>query len=124
MNDFFVVYKEVSGEILKTLFMPEEDVHMNYDEELGERYITGEGYYELHYVHEGEIVPRPENPTILDGLSLKNVPENSVIWIDSEFYECKDGGTVDLSFNMAGTYVVRVESFPYLDKEFTIDYQP
>lgn len=124
MNDFFVVYKEVSGEILKTLFMPETDVHMNYDEEGGERYITGEGYYERHYVHEGEIVPRPENPTVLEGQVLIDVPSDSMIRIDGMSYKSSEGGDIELSFNVPGIYIVRVESFPYLEKEFEIDYQP
>lgn len=124
MNNFFVVYKEGSGEILKTLFMPETDVHMNYDERTGERCMAGEGYYEYQYVFDGEIVDRPENPTTLNGLTLYNVPSGSIIRIDGIDYESKDGGDVELQFNQLGLYRVSVMSFPFLEKEFEIDYQP
>lgn len=75
-----------------------------------------------YYFHDGEPIKRPENTTLVDGLSLIDVPPNSTIGIDDEAYECVDGGKVDLVLNQYGKYKVTVYSFPHMDKEFTIDY--
>lgn len=81
-------------------------------------------YDDSYYFHEGEPTKRPENTTLVDGLSLIDVPPNSTIVIDDEAYECVDGGKVDLVLNQHGKYTVTVYSFPHMDKEFEIDYQP
>lgn len=81
-------------------------------------------YDDSYYFHDGEPTKRPQNPTTLNNLVLSDVPKGSTIHIDGEPYECENGGKVTLQFNQAGVYVVQIESFPYLNKEFTIDYQP
>lgn len=85
-----------------------------------------EGEYDnTYYYHDGEPIKRPESPVSLEGLTLKGVPAKSTVVIDSDIYEVDTAQDVTLSFNQGGTYVVRViPPFPYLDKEFTIDYQP
>lgn len=71
-----------------------------------------------------ETLARPNMPTTLNGLILIDVPPNSEITIENETYSCPDGGDVTLNFQHPGTYIVKVSCFPYLDKEFEIDYQP
>lgn len=84
-----------------------------------------EGEYDnTYYFHDGEPIKRPSCQTYLDGLVLKSVPIGSKIIIDGEIYTA-DSENVTLNFPFAGTYhVTLVPPFPYLEKEFTIDYQP
>lgn len=71
------------------------------------------------YVVDGVVVPRPENPSTLVGLDLANLPIPSEIIINgSSRYPCTDS-TATLSFNLPGIYKIKVEAWPYLDKEFT-----
>lgn len=124
MNDFFTVYKKSTGEIIKTLFIPVGDIELNFNKDADEDYLNQEGRYEYDCVLNGVVTKRPENPTTLNGLVLSDVPKGSTIYIDGSAYEVELGGEIQLQFNQAGSYSVQIESFPYLDKEFTIDYQP
>lgn len=81
-------------------------------------------YDDTYYFFDGEPVKRPDNTAHLDGLVLRDVPPESTILIDGAEYPCPDGGDVSLNFSLRGKYSVMVLSFPHLDKEFTIDYQP
>lgn len=81
-------------------------------------------YDDSYYFFDGEPVKRPVNPSTLNKSRISNVPPNSIVRIDGDVYEAGDGGDIELVFNQRGIYKVVVESFPYLDKEFTIDYQP
>lgn len=81
-------------------------------------------YDDSYYFFDGEPIKRPDNTTYLDGLVLRDVPPDSTILIDGAEYPCPDGGDVSLNFSLRGKYSVMVLSFPHLDKEFTIDYQP
>lgn len=85
-----------------------------------------EGEYDnTYYFHDGEPIKRPASPVELDGLVLKNVPANSVIEIDGTQYNVLEAQDVTLQFPFEGTYhVIVIPPFPYLEKEFTIDYQP
>lgn len=124
MNDFFTVYKKSTGEIIKTLFIPVGDIELNFNKDADEDYLNQEGRYEYDYVLNGVVTKRPENPTALNGLVLSDVPKGSTIYIDGSAYEVEPGGEIQLQFNQAGSYSVQIESFPYLDKEFIVDYQP
>ena len=81
-----------------------------------------EGSWDTHtkYVSDGEVLDRPLNPATLSGLTLSNVPVPATLQIGNQFYEC-DEPTVELEFNLPGTYVVKLFSWPYLDKEFTVE---
>lgn len=85
-----------------------------------------EGEYDnTYYFHDGEPVKRPDCPTYLDGVVLREVLAGSVITIDDEEYPVSEAQDVTLSFPFEGKYLVKVTPpFPYLEKEFTIDYQP
>lgn len=72
------------------------------------------------YVSNGEVFDRPANPTTQSGLTLSNVPVPSTLQIGNQRYETNEP-TVELEFNLPGTYVVKVFSWPYLDKEFTVE---
>jgi len=124
INDYFVIYDVGTGVILRSLFIPASDVELNYVDGVECAHLRGEGYYDRHYVSNGKIAMRPKNPTKRNGLSLTNMPHGSVIHIDGAAYEHKQGGSVELRFNLPGVYQIRVERFPFLEKEFEIDYQP
>lgn len=69
---------------------------------------------------DGRVKKRPDNPCILVGQQLTNLPETGYLCINGRWYEFT-GPVVDLEFDQPGGYVVRVESWPYLDKEFTVE---
>lgn len=81
-----------------------------------------EGAWDAHtkYVNNGEVLDRPANPTTVSGLTLSNVPVPSELKIGDQYYSVTEP-TVDLEFNLPGTYVVKVLSWPHLDKEFTVE---
>lgn len=83
-------------------------------------WIDGQWDGDTHYVVDGEAVPRPENPTTLDGMTLRNVPVPATLTINETEYQT-DSDTVELGFDYPGTYRVIVRAFPYLDKELTIE---
>lgn len=83
-------------------------------------WVEGDWLGQNKYVLDGEVVDRPENTATLSGLTLLNVPVPSTIQIGNQFYESADS-TVELEFNLPGTYKVKVISWPHLDKEFTVE---
>lgn len=86
----------------------------------GEFVIEGICILTREYVLGGVAVPRPPNPAVLSGMTLRNCPVGSTIWIGRTNYTVDDP-TVELSFQFHGTYLVRVESFPELDASFTVE---
>jgi len=74
------------------------------------------------YVH-GTVRERPVMPTSLNGLTLQNVRPASQIHINSDVYECPEGGDVELEFNQPGVYRIKIVRWPYKDKEFEIENQ-
>lgn len=120
----FTIYDDkgkilVSGECLEDSFDYQLPL---YPEGVG--IINASSSPENDYVLDGEVTPRPKMPLEIDGLTILGVPPNSEITIEDESYPCPDGGDVTLNFQHPGTYIVKVSCFPYLDKEFEIDYQP
>ncbi|CAB3670984.1 hypothetical protein LMG3458_01092 [Achromobacter deleyi] len=75
---------------------------------------------ELHYVTQGVVTLRPENPALLDGRSLSRLPVPSVISIRGVDYPC-DESVAELAFDQPGVYHVIVRAWPYLNKEFTVE---
>jgi hypothetical protein len=65
------------------------------------------------------VVDRPANPAILAGLQLQNVPLPSTLRFDGQDYPISEA-TVDLAFDAAGSHVLQLLSFPYLDATFAV----
>lgn len=86
-------------------------------------HVEGDWYDKDVYVSNGGVHPRPQNPAQLDGLHLTHLPAPGAIHIDDASYPYDDT-TVELEFEHPGTYRVRVECWPYLDKEFEIENPP
>jgi hypothetical protein len=56
----------------------------------------------------------------MEGLFIKNIEVPSLIYINGDRY-IVDEPVVELEFDQPGTYKIRIESWPYLDKEFTYE---
>lgn len=82
--------------------------------------VLGDYYGQDVYTVSGQVVPRPVNPATRDGHTLMNLPAPCTIHINEAAYLCGDSIAV-MTFSQPGTYRVRVEAWPYLDKEFTIE---
>lgn len=80
------------------------------------------GAADLHrdYVKEGVITPRPACPAELAGHVLIGLPVPCTVYINRSAYPC-DEPIVHLELPYAGRYSIRIESFPYLDAEFTLE---
>lgn len=76
------------------------------------------GDMDTQMVVNGGVQDRPANPTTLNGAVLSNVPVPAVVVINGASYSTNEA-TVELGLTM-GTYAVKVEAFPYLDKQFTV----
>jgi len=111
------------GQFIQTLEGPLDLVIEPSAAAIGLPYIEGD-YGALHYVVNGQVLPRPDCPAVLDGSALANVPAGSVIIINGQGYDCPEGGTVELEFDQPGQYTIRVTGWPYLDKEFTYENPP
>jgi hypothetical protein len=86
----------------------------------GEFIYLGEADENLQFISSGVAVDRPTNPATLTDTVLTNVPQGTTVTVHSTSVTCDDG-EVELSFEYPGTYTAKLECWPYLDKEFTIE---
>lgn len=77
--------------------------------------------YELHQIYweAGRLKQRQTNPTQPAGQTLTNVPNPSTVTVGNTSVTVNDG-TVVLDLPYAGSYLVKVESWPYFDANFTV----
>ena len=113
-----ISFYDANGRIIHVLTASEPIVELN--KEHDPNWIDGEWDDDVYYVKHGKAVKRPKNPCYADGQTLLNVPVPCVVWVNDTKYEC-DENTIDLEFDQPGTYVIRVQSWPYLDAEFEIE---
>ena len=83
------------------------------------------------YISNNMLLDRPVMNSILnnsevpaDGITtciFSGVPEQAMAHIKTVEIGPIIGGTLELTFDEPGTYTVRLELFPYLDAEFTIN---
>jgi len=83
-------------------------------------YVEGHGTPFEHYVKDGSIVPLEAATTTLEGHVLAGVPVAAKIYIDGVEYIAEDA-TVELSFNLPGTYQVRVDGWPQKEVSFEVN---
>lgn len=74
----------------------------------------------LHYFDGSAVSPRPQMTASLSGMSIAGLPIPSSLSIEGDIYICDDG-VAELSFSAPGAYTVKARSWPYLDKEFTVE---
>lgn len=78
-----------------------------------EGFIPGQGTTDTHYVANGVVFEKATCPAYLDGMTLRNVPVPATLTIDGTTYEATEP-TIELSFNLPGTYKLLIESIPHL----------
>ena len=110
------IYNE-RGEITSTIRGDESAIGIN-----RELYPCVDGEYDAacYYVDTGRVVSRPPCPAQLTGHTLVALPVPCWIEIGEHTYPCIEP-TAELEFDQPGTYTVRVTSWPYQDKEFTVE---
>ena len=107
-----------NGRITGVLDGDAQSIELN--KKLIEKWVDGSFDGKTHYVENGQPIQRPNNPAILDGLTISNLPNPCKIQINSSVYNCDDP-EVELDFPLPGKYKIKVMSFPYLDAEFEIE---
>jgi hypothetical protein len=83
-------------------------------------YVEGGADLNTEYVDAGVIKPRPACPAVLTGYQLTHLPAPCTITIGDSGYQATET-VVDLEFDQPGVYTIKIEAWPYLDKEFTIE---
>lgn len=83
-------------------------------------FVAGDADIETQYAPSGVLTNRPVQATMLVGQTLHYLPAPCAIYVGDKKYECGES-VADLQFDQPGTYRVRVECWPYLDKEFTVE---
>lgn len=83
--------------------------------------INGVWSQDKYYVIDEAPVLRPDNTATISGNTLQNLPVPCKIAINGVIYDCDDQ-TATLGLTQPIKYAIVVSAFPYLDKEFTIDY--
>lgn len=116
----FVVYDD-TGRILRYGSCPADIIEAQAGD--GETAIEFDGQVSdaTNYFDGTNITARPENPASLNGMDMIDVPEGSTIEIEGVRYPVT-GSTVHLLFSYAGTYDVKLFSFPWLDVSFEVTY--
>jgi len=77
--------------------------------------VDGIWDHRTHYVQNDQAIPRPDQATTLNGLTLMNVPPGSTVLLDGQSYPAE--GDVELECPLPGTYQLRVIAWPYKDWE-------
>lgn len=115
-----VTFYDIQGRFTMSLHADDSTVEHNITQR-GEPWVEGEHYGRTDvYAHNGKLTVRPANPATLDGMTLRNLPHGTIVHINDTPYVCDDG-YAELEFTQPGKYKVRVECWPYLDKEFTVE---
>lgn len=114
------IYKADTGEIKRSFYTTDpESVALN--TQPGEQAIEVDPSITNPYVLHGVLTERPENPAILNGTLIESIPVGATVSFGEQGYTVEDG-TAELSFPFSGTYTVKVACFPYLTKEFEVEY--
>jgi hypothetical protein len=110
----FVKYEPTTGRIAYTGSVPVSMFALQ-----GDAVIEGEANVLLDYVVGGAVTPRPANPAVLDGMTLRALPSPCVVAVEEVAHGCTDA-TAELSFSHPGTFTVTVIAFPALDASFQV----
>lgn len=114
----YISFYNAQGRVTGAVGLEDEQLAV-VEDKLGP-HVPGNWYDKDVYVANGEVIPRPANPATLDGMTLRNLPHSTIVHINGTPYPC-DEGYAELEFTHPGTYKVRVECWPHLDKEFTVE---
>lgn len=122
-------YASRTGEILDIIVIP--DSAYDYHSTL---LFDGEVDGDTHYIVDGEPMARPAQPTVADkasvlangedAVTISSVPSGAMLSVSGPVTVSPQpiaDGTAELVFDVPGDYVVRVECFPYLPWQATIE---
>ena len=96
----------------------------------GQAWFAGTYSGRNYYAPDGKPTPRPEFGTepgtarlaVDQETTLAPLPTGTSVSIDGEHMtDMDDSGLLDVSFDSAGTHVVRLSLFPFKDKELTFE---
>jgi hypothetical protein len=118
-----IIYETSTGKIIGVLDCPDFLFSINRDNAIPEQSLIRDGgqidgslyYYDLI----DTVLPRPDNPTTINGHILSNLPIPSTIRIGSEEFLVEDG-ELEMAFDLPGTYTINVDSFPFQDATFGV----
>lgn len=124
-----VIYDIMSGKVLANQSVSLDTLEGHIERRNTPLLFAEEKNSRLEYVVMGEVVPRPENPAILEGLILSNIPTDSFepakIEITSQFvtqsYDIAGLDNVTLDFPNPGQYVIELSCFPYKTAHFVVN---
>lgn len=117
----YLVYEKKTGRVIQLYTTTEENPAMVYDTETtGQVHVGTVPDMTRVYIRDGRVVQRPPNTVTLTGHMLTNIPVPSSVVINGASYPCDDT-TAELEFEYPGTYHIRVESWPHMDKEFVVE---
>lgn len=116
---YIATFYDATGQIVGVMSGPRESVEAT-ALVTGNPFVEGEGDPDRQYVWEGALVPRPELPATLAGRTLSGLPVPCLIRIGDVDYPCAEP-VVELEFSHPGIFQVSIETWPYLNKEFTVE---
>ena len=117
----FFIYDSQNGKIMRSFFSTDvEAITLNLED--GEQAIEIDTRFNNPYVSDGALAERPENPATLNGTVIENIPVGATVYFDGQSFTVDDG-TAELDFSFPGTYSVEVACFPYLTKNFEVEYE-
>ena len=129
MMESFTVYINNTGEIVRSGY-GDIDIQVSDD---GESVVSGESDGSTHYINNGVITNKPTNTTTIDKatcladgidfITLSSIPDNATILISGQGVNINQsiGNSDTITFDLAGEYNLRIESFPSLDYEVIIN---
>jgi len=113
----YILYDNV-GRIVQTGSSPDGTAELH--QRGPHAFLEGTADLERDYVRAGQVVPRLACPAELAGKTLIGLPVPCVVYINRAGYSCAEP-VAELDFPYPGTYRIRVEAFPHLDGEFTLE---
>ncbi len=126
-----VIYDLTSGEILREINCPESMQSVQYNSATeGILDIDEHVDSEKYYIVGGTITARTKMNTSLDTsnidadgvdkATISSVPTGTDVFVNYEYFEQCDDGTVEILSDSAGRLFVELYNFPYLKQEYTI----
>jgi hypothetical protein len=124
----FFTYDPATGQILSTGFCPPDQIYLQSG--LNIAALEGEADERSHYILDDEVTTRPDHTISIDKTTVEafdkeiatitGVPSGATIWLDDEEYTA-DGTDLEVTFWEQGEHSVRVEDFPTMPFEVTVN---
>ena len=126
-----VVYTTATGEILREVQCTEEQFAAQYNSSVESLLQVDEHVDEgLYYISGGVLTARSVLGTSLDKsnidadgvdkATISSVPSGTDVFVNFEYFEQCDDGTVEISSDEADRIFVELYNFPYQKQEYTI----